>query len=73
MGLGAKPLENPPWHWGHRDLSDLVAVPTTSSVAGVRGRAPYPTMAGTWGEDQPPTCCRTCHTMQVVSRDPEMR
>lgn len=61
-GLGAKPLENPPWCWGHGDLSDLVAVPTVSSA-----------LAGARGKGQPPTCCRTCHTMQVVSRDPEMR
>lgn len=30
-GLGAKPLEKPPWCWGHGDLSDLVAAPTMSS------------------------------------------
>lgn len=30
-GLGAKPLEKPPWRWGQGDISDLLAVPTTNS------------------------------------------
>lgn len=29
-GLGAKPLEKPPWRWGHGDISDLLAAPTTT-------------------------------------------
>lgn len=65
MGLGAKPLENPPWWRAQRDLKDL-AVPLhalSSDCLHVKS----------WHKVQPPTCCRTCHTMQVVSRDPEMR
>lgn len=54
-GLGAKPLENPPWRWGHGDLSDLVAVPTASHpIWGVGVRVnPLPAVG-------PATPCRWC-------------